>query len=257
MSTVPSSLLALEKAENLCKASYQDLGTPSEVEQLFRAYLLASASCRIALRQLLEASSQVTRDYALEIDAFDLLHRQPVVGHLLLKFPQTLLSLLEKAIVTAQQDLQRQWQHDTAADDDEKEEQMQGTGSLTVKGDHGTRVHARIYHLPPTCCRSSVACHASDVGKLVQLSGTVVRTSPIQMYESARSYQCTTCKKQFLQGKVGRHRLPSTSFAESFPVCLSNNMDAPCFLCVILYIARSGLWLAYERINHPNTQMPI
>ena len=241
--TVPSSLLALETtAETLCKASYHDLGTPSEVEHFFRAYLLASASCRSALRQLLDASSQVTRDYALEIDAFDLLHRQPVLGHLLLKFPQTLLSLLEHAIVTAQQDLvqQRHGPHATAVDDnddDETEAPTPGTGHRTVKGEHGTRVHARIYHLPPTCCRSSVACHASDVGKLVQLSGTVVRTSPIQMYESARSYHCTTCKKQFLQGKVGRSpRLLSTSCADSFPsVCLILLWVLLAF-CVLSYI---------------------
>ncbi|EEC43282.1 predicted protein, partial [Phaeodactylum tricornutum CCAP 1055/1] len=31
---------------------------------------------------------------------------------------------------------------------------------------------------------------AQDVGKIVQVSGTVVRASPVQMYESARTFQC-------------------------------------------------------------------
>ena len=43
---------------------------------------------------------------------------------------------------------------------------------------------------------------ATDVGKIVQLSGTVVRTSPVQMYESARTYKCTGkkgCSRTFVQ----------------------------------------------------------
>lgn len=62
-----------------------------------------------------------------------------------------------------------------------------------VKGENGTRVHARLIHLPPhsTNCKPSLSSLSTcDVGKILQLSGTVVRASKIQMYESQRSYKC-------------------------------------------------------------------
>eukprot|EP00957_Ditylum_brightwellii_P198179 15100581-Ditylum_brightwellii.AAC.1 len=56
-----------------------------------------------------------------------------------------------------------------------------------------TRVHARLVHLPPhmSCCRPSLSSIvASDVGKIIQISGTVVRAGAVQMYESTRAYRC-------------------------------------------------------------------
>lgn len=170
-------------AERLSRASYKDLGTPLEVEDRFVRHLMRSPSCRSSLNTLLTSKSSNTRDYSLEIDVFGLLQSDPVLGHMLLRFPATLLPLLEKAIVQAQRQLM------SSPDID-----IEGI----VKGDQGeggqfmTRVHARLVHLPPTCCITSLASvEASDVGKIVQLSGTVVRTSAVQMYESARTYQCT------------------------------------------------------------------
>jgi DNA replicative helicase MCM subunit Mcm2 (Cdc46/Mcm family) len=185
-------------AERLCRASYKDLGTPSEVETRFLGHLLSLDSCRSALEVLLTSTSTTTRDYSLEIDAFDLLEADAVLGHLLLRFPSTLVPILENAIVQAQKELQKRL-----------DEEGDTTPKL-VKGDKGngkglpaTRVHARLVHLPPTCCRASVArMGAKDVGKIVQLSGTVVRTSPVQMYESARTYKCTGkngCSRTFVQ----------------------------------------------------------
>ncbi|VEU38858.1 unnamed protein product [Pseudo-nitzschia multistriata] len=186
-------------AERLCRASYQELGTPAEVENLFKQHLLSS--CRSSLEVLLSSESRTTRDYSLEIDAFDLFVANPVLGHLLLKFPNTLVPLLEKAIVEAQNDLLGQLEAG------EEEEGLAATGDAnqshrSVKGRAGSRVHARIFHLPPTCSRTSVASQATDVGKIVQLSGTVVRTSAVQMYESARTYRCAGkngCSGTFVQ----------------------------------------------------------
>jgi DNA replicative helicase MCM subunit Mcm2 (Cdc46/Mcm family) len=176
----------------------------TEVEGLFKKYLLSLSSCRSSLEVLLASGSQVSRDFSLEIDAFDLFEREPVLGHLLLKFPNTLVPILEKAIVEAQKDLKKLLEEleDTEANaalSDDANKSTLAVTSRSVKGVTGTRVHARIFHLPPTCCRTSVAYDASDVGKIVQLSGTVVRTSPVQMYESARTYKCTTCKQNFVQ----------------------------------------------------------
>lgn len=185
-------------AEKLQRASYKDLGSPSEVEDRFMKHLLSVDSCRSALDVLLTSSSSTTRDFSLEIDAFELLLSDCVLGQLLLRFPSTLLPILENAIVRAQKVMQGQ-------------RQEEGDYVRTsVKGDKGdgrglpaSRVHARLVHLPPTITRSSVASmKARDVGKMVQLSGTVVRTSSVQMYESARTYKCTGkngCSRTFMQ----------------------------------------------------------
>jgi DNA replicative helicase MCM subunit Mcm2 (Cdc46/Mcm family) len=194
-------------AERLCRASYKDLGSPAEVESRFLRHLLSLESCRESLQVLLTSTSATTRDYSLEIDAFDLLEADPVLGHLLLRYPSTLLPLLENAIVQAQNELQRQLQEQPQQDNDTR---PTAPTTFLIKGDKGdgkglpaTRVHARLVHLPPTCCRASVASMESkDVGKIVQLSGTVVRTSPVQMYESARTYKCTGkqgCSRTFVQ----------------------------------------------------------
>ena len=180
-------------AERLSRSTYKDLGTPNQVEERFLKHLLFNPTCRRSLQGLLTSQSTTTRDFSLEIDAFDLLQADPVLGHLLLRFPATLLPLLEKSIVDAQNHL------------------LQSLGNIlggVVKGDQSenaqniTRIHARLVHLPPTCCKSSLASmDASDVGKILQVSGTVVRASPVQMYESARTYKCIGkhgCGKQFV-----------------------------------------------------------
>lgn len=185
-------------AEKLQRASYKDLGSPSQVEDRFLQHLLAVEPCRSALDVLLTSSSSTTRDFSLEIDAFELLLRDCVLGQLLLRFPSTLIPILENAIVRAQKVLQNQRQEEG------------DTTPTSIKGDKGdgkgiaaSRVHARLVHLPPTITRNSVASmKAQDVGKIVQLSGTVVRTSPVQMYESARTHKCcgkNGCKRTFMQ----------------------------------------------------------
>lgn len=184
-------------AERLCRASYQDLGSPSEVQKLFKEHLLSNPSSRASLDFLLMSNNRSSRDYSLEVDAFDLFVANPVLGHLLLKFPNTLVPLLEKAIVEAQTALKEELEEEENRKKDNLEKIVR-----RVKGNSGSRVHARIFHLPPTCSRTSVACEATDVGKIVQLSGTVVRTSPVQMYESARTYKCSGkqgCSKTFVQ----------------------------------------------------------
>lgn len=78
-------------AEKLQQASYRDLGTEKEVEQRFYNHLLKSDSCTEALHQLLSENSTTTRDYSITIDTFDLLDADPILGHLLLRYPADLV----------------------------------------------------------------------------------------------------------------------------------------------------------------------
>jgi DNA helicase MCM9 len=166
-------------AERLLRASYKDLGTPDQVQDRFLRFLINSASSKEGLKLLYISSSSTTRDFSLEIDTFELIQQDTVLGCLVLRYPTTLLPLLEKAIVHAQAQL-----FDNSLE-------FEGT----VKGDTSvsmTRVHARLVHLPPTCTKSSLShLEAEDVGKIWQVQGTVVRAAIVQMYESARSYKCT------------------------------------------------------------------
>lgn len=178
-------------ASKLSQASYKDLGSPLVVEDRFFQHLMQSEFCEKGLIGLLESSSMSCRDYSMEIDAFDLLRDDPVLGFMLLKYPSTLLPILERAIVKAQQEILNQCEE---------------ANVWVVKGDTSssvTRVHARLVQLPPTCCKPSLgkSLSAQDVGKIWQISGTVVRTGPVQMYESARTYKCCGTKTSRFQKK--------------------------------------------------------
>ncbi len=200
-------------AERLCRADYAELGSPVQVQRMCKEYLLNMPKCRASLQNLLGLHSQTTRDFSLEIDAFDLFEVDPVLGHFILKFPNTLVPILEKAIVEAQKELLKELKDTT-------------TENLSAKGEQGSRVHARIFHLPPTCSRTSVAYEATDVGKIVQLSGTVVRTSPVQMYESARTYKCcgkNGCGKTFVQSADLEQKNNAMMAPETCPLYVSTN----------------------------------
>ena len=199
-------------AEQLAQASYKDLGSPSHVEHRFYQHLLLSETCRQSLHKLLEENSTTTRDYSITIDAFDLLETDPILGQLLIRYPATLLPLLENAVVRAQSDLLRQQlqQQQQQPEEDVDENATSTQRPKSIKGTKGggdgvaatTRVHARLVHLPPFCCKTSLASlQADDVGRILQVSGTVVRTSQVQMYESARTYKCSGtkgCKRNFV-----------------------------------------------------------
>ena len=65
------------------------------------------------------------------------------------------------------------------------------------------KIHARLVHLPPHTefCKPSISSiEACDVGKIVQITGTVVRNSPVRMSEMSRAYRCTkkTCGHAFV-----------------------------------------------------------
>jgi DNA replicative helicase MCM subunit Mcm2 (Cdc46/Mcm family) len=202
-------------AERLLHASYKDLGSPAQVEERFFHHLLSSETCRRSLQVLLTESSTTTRDYSITVDTFDLMEADPILGHLLLRYPATLLPLLENAVVGAQGELARELherEQRGGADDEAQSQSQSQDGSvpqvpiklppMMVKGcksdgngSAATRVHARLVHLPPTCCKTSLgSMQAQDVGKVFQVSGTVVRTGPVEMYESARTYKCTGAK---------------------------------------------------------------
>ena len=66
-------------ADRLCRASYQDIEqSETLLIQRFKRHLLKR--CRPGIYSLLVDQSQTTRDFSLEVDAFDLLEDDPVLG---------------------------------------------------------------------------------------------------------------------------------------------------------------------------------
>lgn len=144
-------------------------------------------------------------DHSIPIDMHDLLTQNVVLGNMLLRFPGTLLPLLEDAIVGAQQEMLKRVdifyqiynEKSKNSRNDNDQEPSSQQHNVIVKGIHGTRVHARLVNLPPhsSNCKPSLSSLTShDVGKILQLSGTVTRASSVQMYESQRSFQCGSAR---------------------------------------------------------------
>lgn len=196
----------------LLASSFRDLGSPDDVKRQFKSYLLSCPKCLASLLQMLYAETGKTGvyDYSLQIDMHQFLHAEPVLGNMLLRYPGVLLPPLEEAIIAAQKDIFSSIQEFTqdfqinAASSKDNEHHLTTTilnhshPKPTIKGINATRVHARLIHLPPhiSNCKPSLSnLNSSDVGKILQLSGTVVRCSKVQMYESQRSYECSSKHK--------------------------------------------------------------
>lgn len=180
--------------------THRDLGTPTQVGERFLRIFLDSPHYHRALMELLQADPSLAKDFSLEIDMTELSQRDPELGIVLLRCPSTLLRLLEDVIVEAQNAVKSKAESQMLSDLAPQPHPM----NLTVKGEKGSRsgdaanitpnrIHARLTHLPPhpTHCKPSISrLNATDTNKIIQIAGTVTRTSGVCMYESARSYQC-------------------------------------------------------------------
>mmetsp|Transcript_1488 Transcript_1488/g.3136 ORF Transcript_1488/g.3136 Transcript_1488/m.3136 type:complete len:1133 (-) Transcript_1488:44-3442(-) len=150
---------------------------------------------------------------SIEIDAFQLLSLDPVLGNLTLRYPDTLLELLEDATVQARRVLRRRMEMALRASLDKRKRQK---SDMSIKNEVYNKetndmkklhsalqrtsewydprpLHARLVHLPPhmQCCKPTLSSISSaDVGTVVQICGTCVRTGPVRMMETSRTYQC-------------------------------------------------------------------
>jgi DNA replicative helicase MCM subunit Mcm2 (Cdc46/Mcm family) len=168
-----------------------------------------------------ERKRRATANASIEVDAFQLLSLDPILGNLTLRYPDTLLGLLEDSTVQARQVLRgrvedamehslekmKRQKTDMSIKNDVFVKEMNNMTSLlralksTAAGRGGDeeggydppRLHARLVHLPPHsqyCKPTLSSISAVDVGTVVQICGTCVRTGPVRMMETSRTYQC-------------------------------------------------------------------
>ena len=165
---------------------------------------------------------------SIEIDAFQLIACDPILGNLTLRYPDTLLGLLEDSTVQARRVLRRRMEmamkaglecglsHSSSQQHPPQEQQLmtniqQQTNQqlLTALQSNSTYhpipLRPRLTHLPPhtTSCKPTLSSISStDVGTILQIHGTCLRTSPIRMMETTRRYRCLNkeCCHEFYVG---------------------------------------------------------
>jgi DNA replicative helicase MCM subunit Mcm2 (Cdc46/Mcm family) len=166
---------------------------------------------------------------------FELIQKDNVAGTMLLRYPTMLLNVLEDAIYKAQMVVLGEVLNEHGNDESALANTTNGGVPWNVKGRRHsrdetafTRVHPRLVHLPPhsSCCKPSLSSiHATDMGRIVQLTGTVVRASPVRMYECARQFRCAQkggCKGIF----TIEADMMQTNNALNAPTCCPGIMPA-------------------------------
>ncbi|KAJ1933290.1 DNA helicase mcm9, partial [Linderina macrospora] len=128
-------------------------------------------------RLLLDEQSSVR---SLETDMHLLIEYDHKLAVMVLESPTRYLPLFNQACVTAQ----------TGA-----KQRSELPSELTVKED----VQVRVTHLPnhPSLVRMKIP-GSEDIGKLVSISGTVIRTGVVKMMETQRLYVCGKCRGSFM-----------------------------------------------------------
>ncbi|KAJ2298010.1 DNA helicase mcm9, partial [Coemansia sp. RSA 353] len=134
--------------------------------------------CAVGIQALLfDTDDEVM---SLHIDMHELLEFNHELAMLLLESPSKFLPLFNIACLAAQRSLKQQ----TTVSD----------SICTVKED----AQVRVTHLPnhPTLQRTRIP-GSEDVGRLLSISGTVIRTGLVKMMETHRVYSCTKCRGVF------------------------------------------------------------
>jgi len=220
-------------------------GTPNKHP---RSHGNINTSSRLSKQQ-----TKMRQDVSLQINAWELIQYDYELGDMLLRFPTTLLPLLEEAAIEALKIILRKtlgyiysssqnyfaqnnsyppiyYRVDTLLRNMHQQPNRGGAGSSNQQ--RQWKIHARIINLPPThtCCKPSISCiQAYDIGKIVQLSGTVVRISPIQMLEVSRAYQCKKCKHTFCiyaDFQQCNNALPHPTSCPNSPECTNSTFDS-------------------------------
>ena len=186
-------------------STYKSLGSPDDVGSRFMEFIFSAKRCLAGMQSIAAALLSVEdnvaarsnvrkRDYSLEVDVFELCRLQPDLGNMLLRYPSLLLPLLVEAVRFGIVDIML-----AMSDPSKLTRTSKAKFELIISS---IRLHARLVHLPPhfECCKPSIRMiEANDAGKMVQISGKVVRVSPALAFESEKLYQCTikTCGKIF------------------------------------------------------------
>ncbi|KAJ1974622.1 DNA helicase mcm9 [Dimargaris xerosporica] len=155
--------------------------------------------------------------YSFDVSLLELLDASPALGYIIYTKPALLLPVCNEALLMAQDQVWRR--HPLSSD-------------MSVK----QFVHVRLASFPqcPELCRTQVPT-SDDVGPLISLTGTVIRTGLVKIVENRRFYSCTTCKGVFAM----KADLEQYSFISRPTRCLVDNSE-PCRGTKFVQVATSA-----------------
>ena len=126
--------------------------------------------------------------FGFPVRCHDLLDFDPAVGFMVIHHPNHILRIFDEAIFQAQSNLVNS-----------EVFRVKHRGRLGTVKKH---CHIRIMSLPPTeyLNKATVSdIRANDITSLLQISGTVVRTSTVRMLDQSKEYECQNprCRHRF------------------------------------------------------------
>jgi DNA helicase MCM9 len=154
--------------------------TPNEYRYKYRKYL--DERCITNIENTLLKKCGPEEHIAFEINCNDFIDFDTVLSFSTIAYPKLLLPIFEEALIESEQLL------------------LKTTVFLTKHGGKGTmknNIHIRLISLPPTddISKNSIGeIKATEVGPLLQLPGTVVRTGTVRMLEVSKMYECQNPK---------------------------------------------------------------
>ncbi|KAK8801985.1 hypothetical protein WA158_006380 [Blastocystis sp. Blastoise] len=210
------------------KENEQNL-SPEVIIDRFKNFILEN--CKEDLISILKHPDN-EKHFGLPICVQELLNFDPLLGNHILNKAMRLFILLESSIEAAEKDLKQQLLEQKA------------NYPIIIK----THIHARLYNLPPVpeFHKKSVSdIRSADLGKIVQFSGTIIRTGAIKLLEAEKEYECNNsrCRCRF---KV-RADIEQGGLMEVPKVCPSHN-EKKCKSTVFNYVEDSTVCIDYEDI---------
>lgn len=166
------------------------------------------------LQELVEALLAVDLDehYGVPLDFIALLHQNAGLANTLLQAPQSMLEVLEDALITAQARHAGRCMHPAhvlqhhaelphglpvCCLQEEVQESHPQQQDMALKPNTHVRLHNLPYSLDPDANLLNPAiCNLGSfhLGKLVTVRGTVVKAGTVKMFEAQKVHICNKCK---------------------------------------------------------------
>ncbi|KAL2629347.1 hypothetical protein R1flu_014033 [Riccia fluitans] len=161
------------------------------------------------LEEILRAVDESV-SYPLVIEAAHFCNSFPHLGYQLYQFPTKLLRFLDESVVNAQEFIK---------------EKHKGNERMSVKKTVHVRMSVQGSALDcPELHPNISQIRVKDLGHLLTIQGTVIRSGAVKMLEGERTYKCTKCKNSF-------QVFTDLEMGNSFPlpsVCSSNKRAEEC-----------------------------
>lgn len=132
------------------------------------------------IEELVLSSSDPLKTCGFDIDSSDLIDFDPWIAFNTFEHPKLLIKIFEESIKLCQESL---------IQSQEFKRLCGGQQKASVK----VNVQVRFVNLPPTRGYNKQLIgeiEADDVGRLIQLAGTIVKISPIKLLEVSKLYEC-------------------------------------------------------------------